>query len=189
MLGFQVLLLMRKEMLLQWMAGNTSCQQNGFKHCHRKGSNSSGWNVSQQGLWPGCRADLPGFNWWLAQYMDGWGLLCLLASAWENTKSKHFLVGERFLHIFVTEQIRGQQGKKTFLIFINHAVMHLSLENTRRIQFSCTYSISFLACGQSPQIKMEDLEKTESGYQDKTSKKSVTQKHGVCGLWSQHRTV
>lgn len=106
--------------------------------------------------------------------------MCLLASAQENTKSKLLLVEERFLHIFATEQIRGQQGKKTFVRFINHAVTHPSLENIR-IQFSCTYSINSLAGGQSPQIKMADLEKTESRHQDKTSQRSVTQK--TWGVW------
>lgn len=98
----------------------------------------------------------------------------------EKTQNPNFSSWGRFLHIFATKQIRRYQGKKTFVRFINHAVTHPSQENTRRIKFHCTYSINSLVCGQSLQIKLADLEKTQPGDQDKTSKKISHMKNMGC---------
>lgn len=51
----------------------------------------------------------------------------VLASARENTQSKLLLKREGFFYTFATKQIKGQGWKKTFVRFINDAIVHLSL--------------------------------------------------------------
>jgi len=139
-LGFQVLLLMRKEVLLQWMGGNTSCQKNGSKRCHRKGSSSSCLNASQHSLWPAHTAHLAIFKEWSAQQMDGRGFLFpwerLSWLLYEKTPNPNFS--------WTGMQWKWVGGIKTFAKLAGCATVHLSWNHQNSIWSQLQLQLLFI---------------------------------------------